>query len=260
MSQPWQQMWSETDLNADFPTQYWQSRNKHIVEQKIVTFSTNNKEVCIAYQECLPFNDMSQIAAPALLLLHGMRFSSQTWLDLGTLQFAASCGHRVVAVDLPGYGKSTTTEVHDVQYQSSQIKQLQAEMDLDKNGEFLLEFCRCVGLMSPIIVSPSMSGIYTLPYLLSDPGHDIERARAYIPIAPICTESYQKYDYQRCKVPTLILYGDEDVPLGRSSLSHLNNMPCSSVYKMLEAGHPCYIDKPEEWHRILYNTLIKIKE
>ena len=39
---------------------------------------------------------------PPILLLHGMRFKSQTWHELGTIQFAASLGHRVIAIDLPG--------------------------------------------------------------------------------------------------------------------------------------------------------------
>lgn len=37
-----------------------------------------------------------------VLLLHGMRFSSKTWLDLGTLDRLSAWNYRAVALDLPG--------------------------------------------------------------------------------------------------------------------------------------------------------------
>lgn len=37
-----------------------------------------------------------------VLLLHGIRFSSENWLNIGTLETLAKAGCRAVAVDLPG--------------------------------------------------------------------------------------------------------------------------------------------------------------
>ena len=58
------------------------------------------------------------------------------------------------------------------------------------------------------------------------------------------------------QIPTLILYGENDqLPFCRPGVALLENIPISQTYKMADAGHPCYLDKPDEWHTILYNFL-----
>src|SRR5688572_25069784 len=41
-----------------------------------------------------------------VLLLHGQRFHSKTWKELGTLDRLAKEGFRAIALDLPGFGAS----------------------------------------------------------------------------------------------------------------------------------------------------------
>lgn len=56
------------------------------------------------------------------------------------------------------------------------------------------------------------------------------------------------------QTPTLIVYGDQD-PMGSSSFQHLKQLPNHRVLVMEGAGHPCYLDKPDEWHTGLLHFL-----
>lgn len=52
------------------------------------------------FREARPGN--GQAVRFSVLLLHGIRFSSETWQNLGTLHRLAEAGYRAVAIDLPG--------------------------------------------------------------------------------------------------------------------------------------------------------------
>ena len=87
----------------------------------------------------------------AVLLLHGARFTSKNWQAIGTLAALSSNGYTVVAVDLPKYGLSTG------------VKEQPEE---DGKIQFLAELIKKLNLDRPVIVAPSMSGSYALPFVL----------------------------------------------------------------------------------------------
>lgn len=98
------------------------------------------QNVNIYYREVIPDEPLSQLT---LLLLHGMKFSSATWVDIKTLQVISSLGYRVVAVDLPNFGRSSKT--------SNGIP--------DDSATFLSNMIKALGISQPVIVSPSFSGM-----------------------------------------------------------------------------------------------------
>ena len=55
-----------------------------------------------------------------VLLLHGVSFTSETWIQIGTFQLLSAMKYRVVALDIPG--KSETCPKLFVMYPSMEIK------------------------------------------------------------------------------------------------------------------------------------------
>ena len=87
----------------------------------------------------------------AVLLLHGAAFSSQTWVDrVPTMATLAALGHRVIAIDLPGFGK-TRGSVSD-------------------KGEYLAQVIDTLSPdTKPVVITPSASGAFIFPLLSSAP-------------------------------------------------------------------------------------------
>ncbi|OXB71342.1 UNVERIFIED_CONTAM: hypothetical protein H355_012748 [Colinus virginianus] len=177
---------------------------------------------------------------PDVLLLHGQAFTSGTWQALGTLALLAAEGHRAVAIDLPGrtagYGDSPPAGSLATQR---------------GRAAFVRHVVQQLGLRRPVLVSPSMSGRFSLPFLVA---HG-EQLAGFVPIAPVGTREYTAVQYQQVQTPTLILYGDRDTGLGRQALQSLQHLPRHHVVVLPGAGHACYVDKPEDFHRALLGFL-----
>lgn len=85
-----------------------------------------------------------------ILLLHGASFTAQTWYNLGTLSTLAMKGYRAMAIDLLGYGQlSTIPNIEPV--------------------SFIQELINTLQLDTPVIIFPSMSGSFSLPFLIAHP-------------------------------------------------------------------------------------------
>lgn len=105
------------------------------------------------YREANPGSVLPRPTGKTFLLLHGQAFTSKTWQDtLPTIQTLATLGNRVLAIDLPGYGNT-------------------AKAAGSNPEEFLAQVISTLSPnRKPIVVSPSMSGAYSLPLLLNGKG------------------------------------------------------------------------------------------
>ena len=167
----------------------------------------------------------------AVLLLHGARFNSRTWLELGTLEFLARNGFRAVAIDLPGFAKSA-----DV---------------VAKPEEFLHTALPILDLKKPVVLFPSMSGTFAFPEAVSHPGE----LAGLVPVAPVDIEKWAP-KLKGSTLPTLLFWGEKDkvIPIAQAELL-VAAIPNLRKVVLAGADHACYQDRTEEFHKYLLEFL-----
>lgn len=192
------------------------------VEARDLTFEGGRLHLLVAGPERAPLG---------VLLLHGGRFDSGTWRKLGTLGRIAERGWRVVAVDLPGFGASERDALAPEALLTSLLPFLSHE----------------VGLERPVVVAPSMSGRYALPFVAREP----TSVAGLVAIAPVGIPENAPA-LAGLALPTLVVWGAEDdlVPLSLADRLH-ELIPGSDVEILRGAGHACYLDQPEAFHAAL---------
>ncbi|KAF2360470.1 Alpha/beta hydrolase fold-1 [Trinorchestia longiramus] len=205
--------------------------------------------VQVFYQGCVP--NLPREEKKFVLLLHGAAFSSQNWHDLGTLPLLAALGYTAVAIDIPGYGKSKGSVDPSAEFVPSVVKALSAVAQLKQSS-----------LSHPVVVSPSMSGQYSIPLLVADAqtASATPFLTAFIAVAPVSTSIITPSLAPSVKTPTLIVRGSNDKNLGTTSVEDLQRIPGSRVVVIPDAGHPAYINQPVIFHTVLYNFLTGLQK
>lgn len=189
------------------------------------------------------YREINPIKAPKLdvLLLHGREFTSANWASLKTMDILAARGYRVVAMDLPGHGKTT----YKFNYS-----------DEKNRAKVLGSFIHKVGLHSPVIVSPSESGRYSLPYIAAL--KHLKAVSGFVSIAVEGTDRVPGKDFKHFP-PTLILRCSKDTSLGVTSLNAIKLLVPDTQVKIIEGkGHACYINKSKELNELLLNFMENI--
>ena len=170
----------------------------------------------------------------AVVLLHGATLTSETWEETGTIQTLASAGYRVIAVDLPGLGRS--------------------DENRGPRATWLRSFLDSAGIKKPVIVSPSMSGGLSLPFLIEEP----EGAAGFVAVAPVAIPLYRE-KLSRINCPVLALWGENDgvVPLKNADVL-VNSAQHGRKVFIPGASHIPYRSHPEEFHKELLGFLAEI--
>ncbi|KAG1662434.1 hypothetical protein FOA52_004015 [Chlamydomonas sp. UWO 241] len=179
--------------------------------------------------------------APVVLFLHGQKFTSQNWVDLGTLKHVLAQGLRAVAIDLPGFGASGHLPFTDSNMRAELIK---AALEFSGQGANVSE-------VGAVLVAPSMSGKWAIPFL--------DRyglmLKGWVAIAPVGVMSWGgPWEYTHKQVGLLAVYGENDPMLAEAD-TLLKLFARSRKAVINGAGHACYIDGPEVFHTQLAKFL-----
>jgi len=154
-----------------------------------------------------------------------------------------AAGWRAVAVDLPGYGE--TPERSD--------KQTKAR----SNGAWLRGLINEIGGPGlTVVVSPSMSGAYSLSYLEEFPK---EQLLGFVPVAPVGIDDFKR-PKDAAGITTMAIWGSKDPTYTKARAQHLiTEMRAGAGLAQTEiikgASHACYDDDPDAFTKILIGFL-----
>lgn len=171
-----------------------------------------------------------------VLLLHGGRYQAETWRETGTLKALSAEGYHVLAVDLPGFGKTPKTQT--------------------KPDTWLGKLIDALHLDRPVVVSPSMSGRFAMPYVVA---HS-DRLRGFVAVAPVGIKQHENA-LARISVPLLAIWGENDktIPLSHADLLR-KYVAQSRKVVVPKAGHALYMDDAATFHRELILFLKQLEK
>ncbi len=170
---------------------------------------------------------------PLVLFLHGASFTANTWVETGSHQLLCEAGMPSLSVDLPGFGRTGRFDHDPVKLMNELVEYLGVDI---------------------ILVSPSMSGGYSLPWLMTSPA----AAAGFVPVAPVGIGGWQTPE--GFVIPTLGLWGSEDrivpVPEGERLIS---SIPAARLVVIEGGGHAVYKTHPVEFHEALLEFVKSVR-
>ncbi|KAL6761835.1 Alpha/Beta hydrolase protein [Haematococcus lacustris] len=172
--------------------------------------------------------------APVALFLHGQSFTSDIWVQLGTLKRVWEAGWSAVAIDLPGYGKTRHLPYVDDNMRAEVVKAA-------------LVFAKGRSTLNSVLVSPSMSGKWAVPFL--------DRYGlllvGWVALAPVGVGHWNgPWEFTHRAVHLLAMYGERD-PLKVDAEELALYFARATKVIVPNAGHAFYVEQPEAFHTAL---------
>lgn len=186
----------------------------------------------------------------SVILFHGNAFSLDSWKKTKTLEELSSKGYRVFAIDLPA-GKGSKSDKLSPKVLRDNPEKIISVFDelFDELG---------VGDSPFAMVGPSMGGGYALAYALSRP----KRVGALVLVSPSVYRIpvQKKSKLSGLDLPVLLVWGDRDnvFPLDEYGKPLKETLPRAKLMVLKQAGHGAYLDKPDEFNKLLLEFLSEV--
>jgi pimeloyl-ACP methyl ester carboxylesterase len=168
--------------------------------------------------------DRPATAGPLVLFLHGASFNANTWVETGTHQILCETGIPSVSLDLPGFGNTPRFDHQPAQLLDEVVAYLESDV---------------------IVVSPSMSGGYSLPWLATNP----TTAAGFIPVAPVGIGAWTPP--AGFAVPTLGIWGSTDSIVPVATGRRFVESVAGELVIIEGGGHAVYKTNSDEFHDAL---------
>ncbi len=190
--------------------------------------SIKNKTISV---DGFPINILQagDFSTSPLLFLHGKAFQAETWQELGTLQACINAGFSVLALDLPGFGKSPEATIAP--------------------EKVISEVMKAVNIDHAIVIGPSMGGRIALEFALNNP----EKVAGLVLVGAVGVKE-NRDRLNKLPSKSLIIWGENDQISDPQNGVLLNKTISGSKLVVFKgAKHPCYLEQPELWHETLVN-------
>lgn len=164
---------------------------------------------------------------PNVILLHGQNTTAKTWEDVGVMKALANAGHSAIALNMPGEDTDLTPEAW--------LNTCMIKMNINK----------------PIMVTPSLSTEYIIPYITKFP----ERISAWVSVANMYLDRYYTL-YPDIKFPVLAIWGEMDKYAPVEFAEKLATNVKNGQYKIIKgATHSPFQTNPKEFNEILIDFI-----
>ena len=194
-------------------------------------------------------SEKSEESKPTIVLFHGNAFSLDNWKRLGTLNELSKRAYPTYAIDLPlGRGSK-----------SDKLSQKQSENPTEV-ASWVGKIFAALDIQDKqlVIIGPSLGGGVALSYAVENPS----KIGALILIGP---SIYRVSENQRSRLPDLempilLLWGQRDnvFPLDEFAEPLKQKLPRAKLIIINGAGHAANLDRPEEFHMLLFDFLSEI--
>ncbi len=182
---------------------------------------------------------------PSIVFFHGMAFSLDNWISLGTLDVLTKKEFAVYAVDLPAGHSSKSDKV-----EKASITEYVPILE-----EVFAQFGTGDKSHPMVLIGPSMGGAFALAYAIAHP----EAVLALVLVSPSIS-SFEQSELSKVETPVLLIWGDKDdvFPLEEYGRELKKELALSKLLILKGAGHAAYLDKPDEFHELLLDFLDEV--